>query len=65
MLCFSLKSSFALKKTFESEPEVKKKTEILRQLTEEDLLNGFDQWKTRMQWCVVAEGQYNGKVIEM
>ena len=44
---------------FESVNGVKKKTtELLRQLTENDLQHCFDQWKTRMQRCVDAEGEY-------
>jgi histone-lysine N-methyltransferase SETMAR len=44
---------------FESVTEVKKKTtELLRQLKEDDLQHCFDQWKTRMQRCVDAEGEY-------
>jgi histone-lysine N-methyltransferase SETMAR len=44
---------------FASVTEVKKKTmELLRQLTDDELQHGFDQWKIRMQWCVDAEGEY-------
>jgi hypothetical protein len=32
--------------------------ELLRQLTDDELQHGFDQWKMRMQWCVDAEGEY-------
>jgi hypothetical protein len=35
---------------FASVTEVKKKTmELLRQLTDDELQHGFDQWKIRMQ----------------
>jgi transposase len=44
---------------FASLTEVKKKTtELLRQLTDDELQHGFDQWKIRMQRCVDAEGEY-------
>jgi hypothetical protein len=44
---------------FASVTEVKKKTtEQLRQLTDDELQHGFDQWKIRMQRCVDAEGEY-------
>jgi transposase len=44
---------------FASVTEVKKKTtELLRQLTDDGLQHGFDQWKIRMQWCVDAEEEY-------
>jgi hypothetical protein len=33
-------------------------TELLRQLTDDELQHGFDQWKIRMQRCVDAEGEY-------
>lgn len=35
----------------------KKKTELLRQLTEGDLLHCFIKGKTRVQRCEVAEGE--------
>jgi transposase len=42
---------------FASVTEVKKKMmELLRQLTDDELQHGFDQWKIRMQRCVDAEG---------
>jgi transposase len=49
-----------LKRTcFASVTEVKKETtELLRQLTDDELQHGFDQWKIRMQRCVGAEGEY-------
>jgi transposase len=44
---------------FASFTELKKKTtELLRQLTDDELQHGFDQWKIRMQWCVDPEGEY-------
>jgi histone-lysine N-methyltransferase SETMAR len=44
---------------FASVTEVKKKmTELLRQLTDDELQHGFYQWKIRMQQCVDAEGEY-------
>lgn len=44
---------------FEAIPEVKKKTiKLLRQPAGEDLRYGPDQWKTTMQWGVVADGEY-------
>lgn len=33
---------------------------LLKQLVEVDLLHCFDRWKTRMQHCVDAEGEYTG-----
>jgi hypothetical protein len=55
-----LKVKSVLKGTrFASVTEVKKKTtELLRQLTDDELQHGFDQWKIRMQRCVDAEGEY-------
>ena len=49
-----------LKETrFQSVDAVKEKTtELLRQLTQDDLRHTFDQWKTRMDRCVRAEGEY-------
>jgi transposase len=43
---------------FASVTEVKKKTKLLRQLTDDELQHGFDQWKIRMQQCVDAEREY-------
>lgn len=40
--------------------KVTKKTTVLqRQLTEDDILHCFDQWKTRIQQCVAAEEEYD------
>jgi hypothetical protein len=52
------KAKSVLKGThFASVTEVKKKmTELLRQLTDDELQHGFDQWKIRMQRCVDTEG---------
>ena len=49
-----------LKRTrFGSVDDVKKKTaDVLKQLTEVDFLNAFDQWKTRLQQCISANGEY-------
>jgi hypothetical protein len=54
------KAKSVLKGTrFASVTEVKMKTtELLRQLTDDELQHGFDQLKIRMQRCVDAEGEY-------
>ena len=39
--------------------DVKKKTaDVLKQLTEVDFPHVFDQWKTRLQQCISANGEY-------
>ena len=44
---------------FGSVDDVKKKTaDVLKQLTEVDFLHAFDQWKTRLQQCISANGEY-------
>lgn len=44
---------------FESVDAVKKKmADMLKQLTEIDLLHAVDQWQTRLQRCISANGEY-------
>lgn len=40
---------------------IRKYHEVLKQLTKADLLNAFDQWKTRLQWCV---GVWMGSILK-
>ena len=56
---FRKRKSVLKERSFESLDAVKKKTDVLKQLAESDVLHGFDQWKTKtVSVCKCQWGLY-------